>query len=113
MSINQIEHSRPENSGSSTKLCHVAALALVGWYLMVPPQSLLDSGEVPEYPAKSVAGWIVKKEFKTEDECREREGIDPWATSQPPNNYNYARNPLSYAECVESNAPCLKEKWPC
>jgi hypothetical protein len=76
---------------------HAASLALVGWYLMAPPQSLDMSGvsranaktEVPkrvnEY-AKLVAAtplslWKTKNFFDTAEECKHQKNLDGEADS--------------------------------
>ncbi len=45
---------------------HVAALALVGWYLMVPPSSCFRKGPNVDAP---ISGWHVKKSFETAIQC--------------------------------------------
>ena len=55
------------------KLCHGAALALVGWYLMVPPLqrevccSLIVSGN----PSIQIAKWQTLSVFATRAECEQ------------------------------------------
>ena len=50
------------------KLHRAAALALVGWYLMLPP--VTRSGViVADSPKHHYPGWTMKAEFKTLDEC--------------------------------------------
>ena len=46
---------------------HLAALALVGWYLMMPP----DSAKIPHEVDAEVplARWIVVSSFETEENC--------------------------------------------
>jgi hypothetical protein len=48
------------------KPCHAAALALVGWYLMLPPiTGVID----PDSPRRHFPGWTMKAKFKSEDDC--------------------------------------------
>jgi hypothetical protein len=93
---------------TTTKFRRNAALALVGGYLMFPPQALLDAGAIPDHPAKSVAGWTIKRTFPTRDACLEQEAGFRGFARLPPNDYKFARNPMSYAECVASDDPRLK-----
>jgi hypothetical protein len=44
------------------RICHVAALALAGWYLMLPPKRWADSEKV-------VVGMAILSSFDTADEC--------------------------------------------
>ena len=49
------------------KIRHLAAFALVGWYLMMPP----DSAKIPhEVDAEApLSRWIVVTTFDTDDDC--------------------------------------------
>ena len=51
-----------------TMLRHAAALALVGWYLMVPPPRDHKTG-LPDFQA-ALTDWSVEQSFNTADECR-------------------------------------------
>jgi lipocalin len=52
---------------ANRKSRHLAALALVGWYLMMPP----DSPKIPHDVDSDIplARWIVVTSFDTEDNC--------------------------------------------
>ena len=52
---------------SNLKSRHLAALAFVGWYLMMPP----DSPKIPHDvdPDIPMARWITVTSFDTEDNC--------------------------------------------
>ena len=93
---------------------HAAALALVGWYLMTPPQSVDMSGvsrtnaktEVPkrvkEY-AQSVAAtplslWKTKDFFDTAQECKHQKNLDVEADS--PDYF--------FEKCIATDDPRLK-----
>ena len=52
------------------KLRHAAALALVGWYLMVPP--IVDGRAVIDAP---VSKWIVNTPFDSARECDKAQAI--------------------------------------
>ncbi len=85
------------------KLPHAAALALVGWYVMMPPASSPD-------PNSPLSEWKIVKEYDSELECKEQVEIFHQYAKQPPSNYDWARNPRSYAECLSSDDPRLKSK---
>ena len=51
----------PRIEGRRSKLGHGAALALIGWYLMVPP--------LPK-PNASLSRWKILKILESEAECR-------------------------------------------
>jgi hypothetical protein len=55
------------------KLHHAAALALVGWYLMVPPLTNAPSKVDIEAPLTS---WKVYKTFDTPEECNSRRAFE-------------------------------------
>lgn len=50
------------------KLCHAAALALVGWYLMQPPMYLPNHKLDTTAP---LSQWIVNSAFDSAFECNE------------------------------------------
>jgi hypothetical protein len=70
---------------------HVAALALVGWYLMQPPLPHLNTHAVHKDTAAALRGWKMVRSFPTQKECEARRA-NPWE------------------RCVASDAPRLKEK---
>jgi hypothetical protein len=45
------------------RIWHVAALALAGWYLMLPPKRWADGGKGP------AVGMAILSSFDTADEC--------------------------------------------
>ncbi len=51
-------------------LRHIAALALVGWYLMVPP--IVDGRAVISAP---VSKWVVNTPFDSASECDKAQAI--------------------------------------
>ena len=53
---------------SNLKSRHLAALAFVGWYLMMPPDSSQDSltMSIPTFRSRR---WIVVTSYDTEDNC--------------------------------------------
>jgi hypothetical protein len=55
------------------KPCHIAAFALVGWYLMVPPDNfdgLSLTGDYPEFHLP-IAKWEIDESYDTAAECKE------------------------------------------
>jgi hypothetical protein len=81
------------------KLRHAAALALTGWYVLVPP--------TPD-PTLPLSQWTVVHESDSDVDCRVRAQMARVDAKQPPNNGNWVRNPNSYTQCVKSNDPRLK-----
>jgi hypothetical protein len=52
---------------------HAAALALVGWYLIMPPADTQTGGNLVKVPIK---GWRKIAAYDTEAECRNRRTAD-------------------------------------
>lgn len=50
-----------------SKVRHAAALALVGWYLMVPPRN--NVGKLRRFWEGSLAGWSIESSFDSAKEC--------------------------------------------
>jgi hypothetical protein len=92
------------------KLRYAAALALVGWYLILaPPESFKDH----RYHGEPLGMWIRKQTFDTELECKHK-------LSKGCRKVGYGgfhptlgfEGPLCYALCVASDDPRLREKQP-
>jgi len=88
-------------------LRHAAALALAGWYLMVPPP-LSYVGK--DGPLKPVRSWTAVSVLATEEECEAARSrlsqLDPKLGSYrglPPEE-------IYDAQCIASDDPRLKEK---
>jgi NAD(P)H-flavin reductase len=84
---------------------HAAALALVGWYLMVPPPQSFKNGEYREAP---LVQWTHRATFDTEVECNHE-------TSKGCHHFQNGstiglEGPLCWAKCIASDDPRLKEK---
>ena len=83
---------------------HAAALALVGWYLMVPLRENDNSAKLRvDVP---LADWVYVDSFDTAKECR-NEGVQE--------EKRYAKDNLEADEygaweCIASDDPRLKEK---
>jgi hypothetical protein len=103
------------------KLRHAAALALVGWYLMVPPLrrevccGLITSGD----PSIQIAKWKTLRVFITRAECEQSTYQEvrkrTAAAHQLANAYGLSdrlerewKEAGSQAKCVASNDPRLK-----
>ncbi len=63
-----IPNGRNSCYAESVKLCHTAALALVGWYLMLP--MLREKSFTPDSNAP-LSEWWIQSSFDTAAECEE------------------------------------------
>lgn len=84
---------------------HAAALALVGWYLIVaPPQAFKDL----KYYEVLLRDWRHKGTFDSEFECKQEisKGCHHFQNGEE----NGLEGPLCYAQCVASDDPRLKER---
>jgi len=104
---------------------HAAALALVGWYLMVPP---MDNcvGVIKEKPCADspLATWSVQSKFSSEAACQENKRIgDEKARGylmmlaarnrQSSSRASFGESTYMWyltAKCIASDDPRLKEK---
>jgi hypothetical protein len=82
---------------------HVAALALVGWYLLMPPW--YRNKREPSWDAP-ISDWRINEGFETADECEDvrmyaKKNID--ATT-------IAGQRAKASVCVSTDDPRLKEK---
>lgn len=71
------------------KLSHAAALALVGWYLMLPPVS--SDGRIQK--DAPLSDWYIFSSFDTKEACEKERQVSGVS-----------------AICVASDDPRLKEK---
>jgi hypothetical protein len=86
---------------------HAAALALVGWYLMVPPGAM--KGNVWTFSSNApIRQWKVSDPFDTAADCARalRRHIDAVNPSGSPDLYAYWLS----AQCIATDDPRLKEK---
>ncbi|HEY9156722.1 hypothetical protein [Candidatus Binatus sp.] len=106
---------------------HAAALALVGWYLMVPPppQDARDPNPNEKAP---MSQWSLHDSFDTAAECRHAKTLEEKRLhgmfvkqSDPPHNPFRLHSGLAElsrvlyrqmlaAECIATDDPRLKEK---
>jgi hypothetical protein len=81
------------------KLRHATALALVGWYLVQPPESSLVPGK--DYPAKApFSEWLVVGAVKSQAECDEQNQRFAFTLSQEPNVAILTNAPLNLTRCI-------------
>ena len=86
-------------------LRHAAALALVVWYLLVPP---LYKGEVEEKaPLKK---WTVLQSFGTVAECSQWLSVMLDKADLDPATRTVVKHRLLAASCVSTDDPRLKEE---
>jgi hypothetical protein len=89
---------------------HAAALALVGWYLMVPP--LTNNGRSTD-TRTALSTWQVLKSLASAPECEaERNQLQHDANEQPNKDKNtlLAQYIAAHSQCIASDDPRLKEK---
>jgi hypothetical protein len=53
------------------KSCHATALALVGWYLIVPPVYQTDDGNLLIGVGKALSDWTVAATYDSAVECQQ------------------------------------------
>jgi hypothetical protein len=94
------------------KLRHAAALALVSWYLMVPPRS--EGGADVRAP---LGDWIICTSYDTADACEEglrqyseRLADDLQAHSDNRAFVAWAKQATPHARCIATDDPRLKSK---
>jgi hypothetical protein len=91
------------------KLRHAAALALTGWYLMIPPE-VGYGPPIIQYQAP-LTKWARAKTFDSEKACRKE--LRAWSTVKGPfDNYAQQRaaDRFQRGRCVPADDPRLKEK---
>jgi hypothetical protein len=105
------------------RFSHAASLALVGWYLMVPPDSTVPHSVDSAAP---ISRWSTVTNFESAETCKEaltelqNKNGDPAkldATGRlrrfqkrQPTDPELARERVDHATCVASDDPQLKEK---
>jgi hypothetical protein len=120
---------KPARKGDFRCICvvlrHAAALALVGWYLMVPPiepdvrkMKATSGAWVFNYDAP-IGTWLLSRSFDTAAECQNRR-MELWRDGEaverlhkPPQSLTLneaARIAGMKAQCIASNDPRLNDK---
>jgi len=93
------------------KICHVAALSLVGWCLMIPPFVKGKHGVVDG--AAPLSKWTVTNAFDTAAECENFRGtsmkFDQTRSAQDPTNQSYKvfRAQRALSQCISIDDPRL------
>jgi hypothetical protein len=94
------------------KLRHTAALALVGWYLMVPPGPIHPDPILP-----AISKWEMRGSFDTAIECEDKRGMETIRTANAIKDGRDLNAPETQmaaqymlAQCIASDDPRLKEK---
>jgi hypothetical protein len=93
------------------KLRHAAALALVGWYLMIPP-AVVEHGNHRIYTkAAPLSRWSLFQSFDTAKDCQKaatalRQGVVSALSANPKQPLDNLR-PM-YAICIATDDPRLK-----
>jgi hypothetical protein len=90
---------------------HLAALALVGWYLMMPP----DSPKIPHEVDTNtpIARWITITSFDTEDKCEkaltdlQNSEQDPITLDKTGKLKRLQKNDAALGKARALNAACL------
>jgi hypothetical protein len=104
-----------------TKPCHAVALALVGWYLMVPPDSTVPHSVDSTAP---ISRWSIVTDFDSAGNCEQaltelqNKNGDPTKLDRTgrlrrfqkrqPADPELARARVDHATCVTSDDPRLK-----
>jgi hypothetical protein len=91
---------------------HAAGLALVGWYLMIPP---VVSGGGTIYADRSVpfSKWTIQGTYDTVQRCETMKTQEIDAAKQKQGEAeSYALEASYYSECIEADDPRLKSNAP-
>jgi hypothetical protein len=89
---------------------HIAGLALVGWYLMLPPMGSVESRRDPStgfyvaYSTQPLDTWEIAGSYDTAAQCREAVEQANQLTRQN------CRQCSAVASCIASDDPRLKSK---
>jgi hypothetical protein len=85
-------------------LRHAAALALVGWYLMIPP---LDRDEHVQTNAP-LSSWVNDQSYETAAACeqKKRADMDRVKDDKEP----WVRFAASSVKCIATDDPRLKDR---
>jgi hypothetical protein len=91
-------------------LSHAAALALVGWYLMVPPFSAKNV-----FYDRPLSDWQPVEDYRTKTECEEgKRDVVQQMTALFAEVWKMPPTPkmksLQAGKCIASDDPRLKEK---
>jgi len=93
-----------------------AALALVGWYLMLPPE---QGGQGSFNPSAPLREWFLAGSFDTPDACQQRQTKEwaRWFEAASKHERTKERDKAdmmsawyNFGKCIASDDPRLKEK---
>ncbi len=96
-------------------LRHAAAVALVGWYLMVPPVVEKAGSYEADFNAP-LSRWSVDSPFDTAAECRAvnanlvQQQTRVFDQAQAHSRERAVAQRLIVSQCIETDDPRLKEK---
>ena len=99
---------------------HAAALALVGWYLMVPPTTIIPNGHTgyeEEIPPIS-RDWEVVRRYTTAEQCADElrfmlshfDSVAKFAKQRHQNAGSVQAQLIYGGACFRDDDPRLKEK---
>jgi hypothetical protein len=91
---------------------HAAALAVVGWYLMLPPFVKGPDGARRVDSKAPLAQWSIDKSFESRDACEQaKSGLQSPDQSLAPSaaNVELRNATLAALQCVPSDDPRLKK----
>jgi len=100
------------------KASHAAALALVGWYLMVPPQLVSSGHETVNVDANvPLSRWTTWQAFDTATECESQLETLKGAALQRAQTgrsrgflQKLLDNQFFHGQCIATDDPRLKEE---
>jgi hypothetical protein len=93
-------------------LRHATALALVGWYLMVPPIANTEAQWITESLVAPLSQWSSLQSFDTAKECEDEAAKvkRQVSTKNQGGPVPLIQRPFAFAQCVATDDPRLKEK---
>jgi len=86
-------------------LSHTATLALVGWYLMIPPRTGHDQQTFDDHAP--LASWFVFSAYDAAHECEGAKFLNHEGHKQSGDPMKAA---MDSAQCIATDDPRLKEK---
>jgi hypothetical protein len=86
---------------------HAAALALVGWYILMPPPASLYNQTADLHAPLSK--WVPVKKYPSARTCSEGLG-DLRYLAQHPRPMAFANKNLAYGRCIASDDPRLNPR---
>jgi hypothetical protein len=89
---------------------HAAALALVGWYLMVPPLSRSSNRQkIGSDFSRPLSEWLSVSVYDSEADCnKEIDAMNQRAASMAREHHTMLN--ISHAQCIATDDPRLKDK---